>query len=215
MKTLVCVAVVGMASSVAAEIDRSGMVIYSGEAVQTRSLSEATPANRGVPGTFYSNMDSGSGFQAFPADTGVLGTADYVSTAAGPITLSEFRFVGGVANAGEVYFFDFFDTAGNFVDGFGVQASMGGNFIYTITIGSEVIVENAGFVQMSADDGSVLVASTGQWFLSDALATIGDQGLADANPGLDHKFEITGDAIPAPASAAVLGLAGLAARRRR
>lgn len=224
MKAIAVVMAAGLAGTAVADIapfdvasiDRSSMTIYSGAAVQATPIGAESGALF-TAGTAYENMDPGNGFLAFPPATGVLGTADYDSAADDDINMGAFRFVGGVAAAGEVIFFDFFDAGGVFYDGFGVQFPQGGNFIWTITLATPQITQDAGFVQLFADDGSAVVASTGQWFLSDAAPTIGSAGAADATgpagESLNHKFAI--DAVPAPGSIALLGLGGLAAARRR
>lgn len=167
---------------------------------------------QGVSESVYSNMDAGTGFQAFPAGNGVLGADDYTSTQAGSITLDTFRFVGGVDAAGGTLNFEFFNAAGDtLVDAFSVSLVDAGNFIYTITIGGDVNIDGAGILQVSTD-----ATSNGQWFLSDAGPTIGteDNTMFGANGGLlSHKFEL--NQVPAPGSVALLGLGGLVATRRR
>lgn len=178
------------------------------------------PDIAGVFGTAYSNMNPNTAtgnFSAFAPATGAVGFDDYDSIApSGSIDVATFRFVGGVQQAGGTMFFDFFDTNSAFVDSFGVALSQAGNFIYTITINSYpggVVVPEAGILQVTVGAGF-----TGQWFLSDAQPTIGTQSatFGGASGGaLSHKFEINGDYVPAPATAALLGLGGLAATRRR
>lgn len=221
MKAIAMVLVAGVAGTAAADIapfdataiDRTGMTIYSGDAVIAAPLDSATSALF-TAGTAYENMALGTNFvTSSGAAGGVAGTADYDSAADDDINMGAFRFVGGVAAAGGVLFFDFFDSAGNFYDGFGVQLSSGGNFIYTITLTTPQLVQDSGFVQMFADDGSVLVATNGTWFLNNEAPTIGSAGAIDVAPDLDYKFAI--DAIPAPGSVALLGLGGMVAARRR
>ncbi len=204
-----------------AELDRSGYAIY--QAVGTE-IGVDLGVERGAT-TYYSNMGSGTGFAAFPM-SGIqvdgqlesLGVADYASTAVNNIDLNVMKFVGGVNQAGGVAFFDFYDAGGVFVDGFGVQFANAGNFIYTITINSAVEIAAGGFVEMLVDDENLAGAGSnagGQWFLSDAAATIGSAGAFDANPNLNFKLELTGAEVPAPGALALLGLGGLAAGRRR
>jgi len=210
----------GTAVAAPAGIDRSGYEIYYGQATALDSAS----VNRGVSATRYSDIDPGAGGYIAGAETAVVangalevaGAADYSSTTASNITMDSFRFVGGVDQAGGVVFFDFFDAGGLFVDGFGVQLSSAGNFIYNITINSPFDVAGAGFVQMSVDDENLAgagSATTGRWFLGNAGATIGDAGLAEASPDFNFNFEING--VPAPGAFALLGLGGLVATRRR
>jgi hypothetical protein len=165
-------------------------------------------------------MTLGTNF-SMSATGGVVACDDYdSSSAAGIVTqIEQFRFVGGVANPLEVLFFTFFDTASNFVDSFGVQFGQGGDIIYTIDLGTPVSVADNGFVQMWADDGSVVTTSTGTWFLNTAAPTIGTTdatppGLTDGSGNyLDDKFEMT--EVSEPASLALLGMGVLAFLRRR
>lgn len=221
MKTLTALCVAAAAGSAMASptIDRSTMTIYDLSSYEAVSL-DATPSNSfaGSAAPIYSNMDPGTGFVSLPAGpgdvNGVIGFDDYTSTATGNQFMTEFRFVGGVQEANGVMFFDFFDAAGAFVDGFGVRLSMAGNFIYTINLSSSVEVAAAGFAQASVDaTGAFGVATTGQWFASDGAATVGANGpsgdLAQPN---NHNFEMS---VPAPGAVALLGLSGLVAARRR
>lgn len=185
-------------------------------------------ADRGIAGPVYSNITSdvegffsvGSG----PADGDgapqVVSFDDYQSIAPAGGFMDEFTFVGGVDVAGGVLFFDFFDAAGaNVVDGFGVALSQAGNFIWTIDItNNDVAFDGSGFAQMLVDDdGAFGPAANGTFFLTADDATVGDNLAAGftspLGADLNHAFEIV--AIPAPASAMLLGLGGFAATRRR
>ncbi len=240
MKSIIgIVAVAGAAaaaSALPANIDRSGYTIYAPAAQQ--AIDSIAP-NEFV-GVAYSNMTSSSeGFfsvsNTTPVADGnldVVNFDDYQSIAPNGGFLDSFRFVGGVntaqtdpllpPNPGGVVFFDFFDAGGNLVDGFGVNLSQGGNFIWTINItNNDVAVASGGFVQMSFDDEGLFGAavSRAQWFVTADDATVGDN-LVGAFPGgsplgadLNQAFELT--LVPAPGAVAMLGLGGLAATRRR
>ena len=191
--------------------DKSSAPIYEAQLVGDRA---------DYNGTAYSNMTLGTNYSV-SATGAVVSVDDYTSVVApaDTILMSTFKFVGGVANAGEVLFFTFFDSSGSYVDSFGAQFSQGGNFVWTVTLSTPFAVANSGYVQMWADDGSVLVTSTGSWFMTTDAPTIGTTGTA--YPGyttsggayLDHKFEI--NSIPEPATIGLLGLSVLALVRRR
>ncbi len=187
------------------------------------STVDFTPDPAELDGTWYSNMAPGpNGFSAFAAAGGVVATDDYqAAVPAGDevIQLSEFKFVGGVDTVGGVAFFDFFDADEAFVDGFGVALPQAGDFIWTITIGSDVQVPADGFVQMVVDDTGMFGPPTlGRMFLGDAGPTIGTT--ANDPPGVpvvgepgqffNHNFEITGNSlVPEPGSLALFAMGGL------
>lgn len=207
MKTVLFAAVAGLAASAFA----GPQLLDSSEYTITATPIDADFGGDKVLGTWYSQIPGP--YAAAPAATGVRGVMDYQSTAPGDITLTSVRFVGGTANAGGIAFIDFFDTNSNFVDGFGFQLPQGGNFIWTITLNTPVIAPAAGFAQYTVD-----AASTGQWFLTTTAASVGNSLTAEATVGGAPAFytlELNGDAVPTPASAAVLGFGGLLAARRR
>ena len=227
MKTAVVamLAIAGSASADFTSIDRSDYTIYTNV---TATPVGVDSAQRGVGATVYSNMTSNAGgffsLGSGPADgDGVqqeINFDDYQSIAPGGGLMSEFQFVGGVDTVGGVMFFDLFDAGGAFVDGFGVALPSAGNFIWTINItNNDIAFAGSGFVQTSVDDdGAFGPATGGSWFLTADDATVGDNlasaGFSSpAGADLNHAFQI--NAIPAPASAALLGLGGLAAARRR
>lgn len=199
----------------AGQIDRSDYTLYSAY----------TNDSRGVINSVFSDLEPGpDGFVAFDdtlvnsnGELEVAGVADYTSVSGGDIVLNQFQFIGGVNQAGGVVFFDFFSSAGDFVDGFGVQLSQDGNFNWTIDLNTAIEISNAGFVQMSVDDEDLAGAGStaaGRWFLGNASATIGDSGLAEADPDFNFNFALN-TAVPTPGSLALIGLGGLAATRRR
>lgn len=224
MKTAV-VAMLAIAGSAAADIDRSNYTIYSATAVE---IDSNLSADRGIAGPVYSNMTGNDvGFFSIsnsPADGDgapqLVNFDDYTSTAPGGGFLDEFAFIGGVDTAGGVLFFDILDDSLNVVDGFGVGLPQAGNFLWTIDItNDDVAFPETGNVAMFADDdGAFGPATNGVWFLTADAATIGNNGASAgfSGPGgedLHNTFELV--AIPAPGTAALLGLGGLAAVRRR
>lgn len=202
-------------------INHSGYTIY--QAVSTEIGNHS--ADRGSH-SWYADMETGpNGYVAFPptalevdGQTEVAGVADYFSAATSNISMEQFKFVGGVDVVGGVMFFDFFDVTGAYVDGFGVQLSSAGNFIWTITLGTPMNIASGGYVQASVDDedlAGVGSFAASQWFLGNNGATIGDAGAPEASPDFNYNFEIIGVAVPTPGSLALLGLGGLATVRRR
>lgn len=200
----------------AAEIDHSSYEIYSAHAETTRGAG---------PFSMYSDLETGpDGFVSFP-DTAVdangalesAGVADYTSISSGDIALDQFVFVGGVDQAGGVVFIDFFTSAGDYIDGFGVQLAEEGNFIWTIDLNETLMVASSGLVQMSIDDEDLAGAGStaaGRWFLGNNGATIGDAGLAEGDPDFNYAFALNSN-VPAPGSLALLGLGAMSATRRR
>lgn len=198
------------------QIDRSGYEIYSAHSQVSRGVD---------PFTFYSDLETGAdGFVAFDdtevnsnGELEVAGVADYTSISAGDIALDQFVFVGGVDQAGGVMFFDFFTSAGDLIDGFGVQLAEAGNFIWTIDLTDTIDIASSGLVRMSIDDEDLAgggSTAAGRWFLGNNGATIGDAGLAEGDPDFNFAFELNSN-VPAPGSLAVLGLGALGASRRR
>lgn len=222
-KTMIVAAGLAMASSASADLTgATHSNILSPEFYTLTATPIGAPDLAGVLGTAYSNMDAGAGFQAFPVGGPSLGFDDYDSIATGgTIDVQSYRFVGGVNVAGGVMFFEFFDSTSTFVDSFGVALPQAGNFIWTITINTfpgGVVIPDAGIHQVVTDDvGAFGPAALGQWFLSDANPTIGtsNPAIGGAAGGFSHKFEINGEFVPAPATAALMGLGGLVAARRR
>lgn len=218
-KTVIFAAGLAVASTASADLTGAPHANLLNPSMYSISAQEiGTPAIGAVAADYYSNLDPGpNGYVALPAGSGPIGFDDYSSTAGADIDLAEFGFVGGVTDAGGIAFFEFYDASSNFVDSFGVALTNPGNFIYTITItafpGSVLVPEN-GIVQMVVD-GASNPSGGGQFFAGDAGATIGSSVLGSDLAGFDHNFRINGEPIPAPASAALLGLGGLAASRRR
>jgi hypothetical protein len=196
-----------------APVDASRLPIYQAQEVAELPLNSGATI-RGA-GTAYSNMDAGpNGYVAYPSAEGVLGVDDYDSVFNCDITLTQFKFVGGVTNAGEILLFGFYDfDTQDFVDGFSVQFAQGGNYLWTITIGEEVIVPDHGILQIETDAAS---GTTGQWFLGDAGPTIGTEDPMQFGSGdgaFSQNFAITG--IPEPTSLGLLILGAAALIRRR
>jgi hypothetical protein len=214
-KALVLMAVLAVVGAAAAE-----RLVFS-DGVNGVTI-HATPLD-GVSGpsrttTAYSNMVLATNYASTGSDPlAYVGYDDYAGvTNVDTLQLESFKFVGGVTAVGGILYFDFYDALSTYVDGFGVQLSQAGNFIWTITINplSPIYVPDDGFVGMAVGTGT-----TGKWFLNSAAPTVGTTGanppnLNDPNTLLpmNYKFEI--NAVPEPASL-LLALGGLLVWRRR
>ena len=215
MRILVVLVVASLGIPAMADLvpaDVSSLPVYQAEDYSAISLDSAAWIRGSA--TAYSNLDAGpNGYVAYSSAAGVLGTDDYDSVFNSDITLTEFKFVGGVTNADEILYFSFYEfNTLEYVDGFGVQFSQGGNYIWTITLGNDVMIPDHGILQIETDTDS---GTTGQWFLGDAGPSIGTEdpmlyGTGDGS--FSFNFELTG--IPEPASLALL-VVGTALIRRR
>lgn len=210
-------ATAGLANPVSLQdVDRSGYQMYIGQSLSARG---------GTLNTMYSDLEPGvDGYVAF-ADTAieadgsleVAGVADYSSIANDKIMLDQFVFVGGVDQTGGTVFFDFFDAAGSFIDGFGITLPQSGTFIWTIDLNAPFSILGEGLIQMSVDDENLSgsgSAAGGRWFLGNAGASVGNAGAAEASPDFNFNFAIN-STVPTPGSLALLGFGGLIVSRRR
>jgi hypothetical protein len=161
--------------------------------------------DRGVP--IFSAMPGP--FAAFPAASGPIGFDDYDSILPGGYdVLTNFKFVGGVSTIGGRLDFNFYHPDGTLISNFFVTLPQAGNFIWTID-NINIVIPTDGIVEAVA-----AADTTGRWFLATNAPTIGTQnpGFGGAGGGNSHRFELQ---VPAPGAAALLGLAGLVAGRRR
>jgi MYXO-CTERM domain-containing protein len=164
-------------------------------------------------GEVYSNILGP--FSGFPARAGSLGFDDYSSTMANPVeSMTIMKFVGGVTVANTLLNVNFYNTSAVLVNSFSITLPQGGNFIWTITMGGGGLdIPKDGIVELVAPQGS-----TGRWFLTPTAPSIGSTSQTfggatnSAGAHLNHAFEIV---TPAPGAAALLGLGGLVATRRR
>lgn len=179
----------------------------------------ATP----VDGVFYAPRDSGIIYDSTTTassggTTVTVGGSiveDYTSTAVDPVNqLMTHVFVGGVATANHVLFFNFYNAGGNFTGGYGVRLPQAGNFVWTITInpfgpGGDVPITPSGFAQMVPDSGVNNpggVASTVTWRFTASAPTVG------STTGTVYRQSLN---VPAPGAMALIGMGGLLASRRR
>jgi hypothetical protein len=172
---------------------------------------ERAPLDESVFGArdylIFDNISSSTAWtNATTAGPGLMvGVEDYnLPTVASPI-LTEFQFVGGVAAAGQILWFDFYDDMGTYIDYAGVQFPQGGNYIWTITIGTPFAIPDGGYMSMTAD--SYYSSSTGTWFMTQDPPAVG------TTDGLEnYAFSLT--VLPEPASLLLVALGGLFLRRR-
>lgn len=164
-------------------------------------------------------------YAAFAPASGVLGVDDYASIAPPSLfNLAKFQFIGGVRFTGapaainRALQFEFYDSNQVFVKSFSVALPSSGDFNWTITIGNPAAMQvpNAGFVQ-----ARTLGTSTGRWFLTPTLPTVGSNSLAVGGAGgqYNHAFAMV-SSVPEPGSVAMMvgfltAGAGMLARRRR
>ena len=158
-------------------------------------------------------------FAAFSAATGNAGFDDYVSTYTDSpyMLLNTFRFVGGVTTVGGGMTFNFYNADLTLHDAFSVALPSAGDFIWTISLESAAGAKDSDFGIPAAGYLEVIIDAntTGRWFLSTSLPTIGTESRAPNQGSLEthsHRFELN---IPAPGASVLLGLGGLVALRRR
>lgn len=205
-KLFALVVVAGLASSASAVI-----------VTATPIDAEPTFAERNTP-VFQS---LGGGYAGFAAASGTIGFDDYASIEAGPtFLLSQLVFVGGVTSVNQTLTFNFYNTSNSLVNTANVTFGTAGNFIWTITFGtlpdgsdSTFAVPNAGVLEIVAT-----APSSGRWFLNGVgtVPTIGSESNTfGAGTGLNRSQAFQLNAVPTPGAAALLGLGGLLAARRR
>lgn len=164
-------------------------------------------------GEVYSNIPGP--YVAFPSRSGSLGFDDYASTMTNPVeSMTSMRFVGGVSTAGMSLTFNFYSTSAVLVNSFSATFGQAGAFIWTINMGATGLdVPKDGILEIVASG-----TNAGRWFLTATPPSIGSTsqsfGGATLTDGthVNHAFEIV---TPAPGAAALLGLGGLVATRRR
>ena len=196
----------------------AGMASVASAAIVTAQPMDGTPFGERDTPVFQSMSGS---YAAFAAASGTIGFDDYVTTESGPtFLLSKLVFVGGVTNAGDSLTFNFYDTANVLAASSNVTLPTGGNFIWTITFGLLPSGDDSTFAVPSAGTMEIVATAptTGRWYLNSAgyIPTVGSESTgfgAGSTLGRNQAFQL--NAVPTPGAAALLGLGGLVATRRR
>ena len=228
-KLLVCVVLLGLVASTASAEPFVNPNDRSQQTILTSATAEPIPGGplRVADYALYSHMSLAGTLAVQSFTGGVVSADDYnLNLPVPPVVppMDHFQFVGGVSAPGEVLFFTFFDSMGSYMSSFGVQLPYGGGYIWTITGAGggsmNRVVGDKGYTQMWADDGTVVVLSTGIWYLDTSAPTVGTTG--PTLPGftttggavLNHCFSIL---VPEPGTLALFGMGvmTLVVRRRR
>jgi hypothetical protein len=169
-------------------------------------------------GTIYNSLGTASTGGTSSNNPNAPVVEDFVSISPDPVNaLSLHSFVGGVATANHVLFFNFYDTNSVFTGGYGVRLPQAGNFIWNITIADPqtVRVPNAGFAAMFPDSG---VNNPGGVPSNVTFRFTNTPPAVGSTAGTIYRQSITTiNAVPEPGSVALmigLGISGLVLRRK-
>ncbi|MCC6284290.1 MAG: hypothetical protein IT439_03150 [Phycisphaerales bacterium] len=201
-------AVAGLACVAGAQVYPQVRMLQPGEYTAEYSvIDDGSTVNPEFTGMSYDALAFVAPVTEHNITAGQTITEDYVSIQTDTDYLNIHRFVGGVAVANEVIEFLFYNAGGNFVDGYGVTLpSAGLTFVWTITISSDVFVPKDGYLVMRAGATNTGVAN---WRRKVAAPAIG------TTTGDVYRWNMEVNDIPAPASLALMGVAGLISGRRR
>jgi MYXO-CTERM domain-containing protein len=129
--------------------------------------------------------------------------------------LGQFKFVGGTNTVGGEVIFNFYGwngtvgEIGSLVNSFTVALPQAGAFVWTITLDPDFVVPTLGYVEMVNGTGGL-----SRWFLTQTAPSIGTSFGSPFEAYPSQGFAMI-EGVPAPGAIALLGLAGLAGRRRR
>lgn len=186
-------------------------VMLPASAVTANAL-DSSASDRGAP--VYSSIPGG--YSAYAA--GAFAKIDdyqsiHPATGSGNFKMDAWKFVGGVTAIGGILDFFFLDNSNNVISSFGVTLNTAGDFIWTITPTIPANVAVNGRLQIQNRTGT-----SGRWFMTTTAPFPGTNSLtfghgSELSPQRQGAFEL--QALPAPGAAALLGLGGLVATRRR
>lgn len=155
-------------------------------------------------GVVYSGISAP--YAKFASTTGSFGTDDYATNLLTPtMNLDSVKFVGGVTVANSIVQLLFEDTSGNPVNGFQVNLTVAGDFLWTIILPSNFVIPTAGRLQIAGVNGAV-----GEWALTSTAPTVGSNDFSftlgpnglqqPTSTPRNFAFELSGTAIEPPNS---------------
>ena len=180
----------------------------------------------------YDSLYSGAaGYWLFNPVVGPLGYDDYDTTSSGAF-IEQTKFVGGVTAPGGILWFEYYTnlTSPTFVTSFGVQLPSSGWWIWTINLGSPLLIPHSGLFQIVANStftgggGTYPNTIAGAWFWSSSDAVVvGSNILGYGTPpatftttggvySMVHDFAFI---VPEPGTLALFGAGLLLIVRRR
>lgn len=191
-------------------VDRSGYQVFNTGQIGITAISlDQWFAGERAASNFYSSLGTDGTFGFSSQATGPNALIDDYQgdnsvSGVGLVELTEVSFVGGVGNANDIVWFDFFNTGGSIIGGFGVQFPSALNAVWTVDLtGAGIFATRDGFMQIAGDTGVTL-----RWFTTNEAVDVG----SNSGPTV-FAFALNG--IPTPGAVALFGLAGLAGVRRR